>query len=293
MMFYMASKCLLVHSRFASIYAFVVLLCMSAAASSSSKTVLHNKISNDNEGYSLALLNMALAYHGDKYRLQSLPDSYSQAKQQEEIKFGGLSVMWAGTSRELEEEFRPIRIPLFKGLLGSRIFIIRHDQQHLFDNIQTLDDLKKVRLGQGATWADTAILKAAGLDVVTAQKYPNLFHMLEGGRFEAFPRGVHEPWSEVKDRKELNLAIEKGLMIVYRMPLYFFVEKGNLELAQDIEAGLESAIRDGAFDKLFFGNAMIKDVLKNANMDKRKVFYLANPYAHPQTPTERKELWYN
>lgn len=255
--------------------------------------VLHNKINNDNEGYSLGLLKTALAYHGNKYVAQPTDVSFSQTRQMEEIKFGGLSVLWAGTSRELEEELRPIRIPLFKGFLGNRIFIIRKDQQHLFNDIRTLDDLKRVRLGQGATWADTQILKAADLNVVTAHKYDSLFYMLEGGRFEAYPRGVHEPWNEIVRHKDLNLTVEKNLMLVYRMPLYFFVAPDNVSLANDIESGLNQAIADGSFDKLFYSNSMIKETLESANMAQRRVFYLDNPYAHPKTPVDRAELWYN
>lgn len=255
--------------------------------------VIHNKINNDNEGYSLNLLKLALSYHGKKYVTQPTEVSYSQTKQMEEIKFGGISVLWAGTSRELEEELQPVRIPLFKGMLGSRIFIIRHDMQHLFNDIRTLEDLKKIRLGQGTTWADTQILKAAGLNVVTAHKYDSLFYMLEGGRFDAYPRGVHEPWGEIVRHKDLRLIVEKNIMVIYRMPLYFFVGPGNMPLANDIESGLNQAIADGSFDKLFFSNKMIQETLASANMEDRIKFYLDNPYAHPKTPVDRPELWYN
>lgn len=45
--------------------------------------------------------------------------------------------------------------------------------------------------------------------------------MLDGGRFAAYPRGVHEPWSEIAGRPELELAVEKKLMLAYKMPMYF------------------------------------------------------------------------
>lgn len=272
---------------------FMGIVSLSATLHAAPIPVIHNRINNDNEGYSLNLLKLALSYHGNKYVTQPTEESYSQTKQMEEIKFGGISVLWAGTSRELEEELQPVRIPLFKGLLGSRIFIIRHDMQHLFNDIRTLEDLKKVRLGQGTTWADTQILKAADLNVVTAHKYDSLFFMLEGGRFDAYPRGVHEPWAEIIRHKDLRLIVEKNIMVIYRMPLYFFVGPGNIRLANDIESGLNQAIADGSFDQLFFSNSMIKETLKSANMDDRIKFYLDNPYAHPKTPVDRPELWYN
>lgn len=275
------------------IFLSILLASVFSLPASAQETIIHNYISNDNEGYSLGLLKIALSYYGKRYKLESTSENYSQGKQIEELKHGNLSVLWAGTSTELEDDLRPIRIPLFKGLLGSRVFIIRRDKQHLFNNIRTLEDLKRIRLGQGTTWADTAILKSADLNVVTTQKYPGLFYMLEGERFDAFPRGVHEPWSEIREHKELNLTVETGLMVVYRMPLYFFVSKENKKFARDLEQGLEKAIADGSFDDFFNSNRLVTDVLKNANMDQRRIFYIDNPFAHPKTPVDRKELWYN
>jgi len=71
-----------------------------------------------------------------------------------------INVIWRSTSEKLERELLPIRIPLRKGLLGYRIFLIRKDDQAKFSAIQSLDELKKLSVGQGASWGDVALFTA-------------------------------------------------------------------------------------------------------------------------------------
>ncbi|WP_221935054.1 transporter substrate-binding domain-containing protein [Catenovulum sediminis] len=186
----------------------------------------------------------------------------------------------------------PIRIPLFKGLLGHRIFIIRQGEQHRFSNVRSLSDLAEFKMGQGANWADTKVLNAAGLNVVTTTKYHNLFYMLEGGRFDLFPRGVHEPFAEVASRPELNLTVEEDLLLVYPLAAYFFVNSNNFKLAQAIENGLLEMIEDGSFDEFFYSNPMISQALKNAELERRKIFRISNPNMPAATPFDDKKLWF-
>ena len=117
---------------------------------------------------------------------------------------GKLSVWWAGASQERESKLKPIYLPVLKGLVGHRLFIIRHDAQSKFDNVYTLTDLKRLKAGQGRTWGDAMVLKASDIPMETATKTANLFYMLEGGRFDYFPRSAHEPWAEVQSYAALD-----------------------------------------------------------------------------------------
>lgn len=202
-----------------------------------------------------------------------------------------LDVMWGGSTSTYEDKMLPIRIPALKGLLGHRIFIIRASDQEKFNQIHSLEDLKKLDAGLGKLWGDTKVMKLADIPTVTTMKYPNLFLMLEGGRFDYFPRALHEPWVEVKSRPELNLAIEKHLMLIYPFAQYFYVEKSNKSLHDKIYKGFEMAIADGSYDKLFFNHPMIKDVLEQANLKQRTVIRIKNATMHPDTPFDRKEFW--
>lgn len=258
------------------------------------KTLKVNDSSDPNGPYAVKMIELALKHVDRKYKLVVSKEPYSQTKIMEEVSTGGLDLFWNSSNAEKEAQFRPVRICLYKGLLGNRIFIINKDNQTKFDNVKTLDDLKRLTIGQGKTWADTKILEANGLNVVKANKYESLFYMVEGGRFDAFSRGVHEPFGELANHPNLpNLTVEKGLMLVYRMPFYLFVNKDNKTLADDLENGLNRAIADGSFDQTFFSDPSVKDVLAKANMKSRRAFYLDNPTLSKETPLDRKELWFD
>lgn len=253
-----------------------------------------NDSSDPNGPYAVKMIELAIKHIDKKYKLVVTKEPYSQVKIMEEVNTGKLDAFWNSSNADKEERFAPIRIPIYKGLLGNRIFIIHKDNQSKFDNIKTLEDLKKITIGQGKTWADTKILESNGLNVVKANKYESLFLMLDGGRFDAFSRGVHEPFGELASHPHLkDLTVEKNLMLVYRMPFYLFVKKENKTLADDLEKGLNAAIADGSFDEVFFGDPSVQDVLAKANMKNRRVIHLDNPTLHKKTPLDRAELWFD
>ncbi len=262
---------------------------------SAEKIIRVNDFSDPNAAYAIKMLKLAIA-HSDKpnYQVEVIREDLTQARVNEEVRSGGLlDLCWASSDAQIESQLRPIRIPLFKGLLGYRIFIINKSNQAKFDKIQTIDDLKKLTIGQGRTWADGRILEANGFNVIKTNKYPSLFYMVEGGRFDGFPRGVHEPFSELEARPTMDLAVEKNLMVYYQMPFYLFVSPDNQALAKDLETGFERAIANGEFDKVFYGDKAIQDVMQKANMKERKVFKLENPLLSKETPVGRKELWFD
>jgi len=250
-----------------------------------------NKVAGVKEQLAVDILTLILKKTDPQATIRQHSEELNQSRLMDVIKSGDVDVMWAGVDPTLESELKPIRIPMFKGLLGHRIFIIRKDQQARFDNIKTLDDLKQLNAGQGTEWGDTQILKGADIPVITTLKYPNLFLMLEGQRFDYFPRALHEPWSEVEERPELNLTVEKNIMLVYPFAMYFFVAKDNQALHDKLYQGFEMAIADGSFDELFFNNQLIKDALNKTNIKNRTVIKIANPAMHPDTPVDRKEFW--
>lgn len=255
------------------------------------KTLRVNDSNDPNGPYTVAMIKLALEHMDNKYGLEVGHENFTQARANEEVKNGRLDMIWTTTGKETEAELEPIRIPLFKGLLGCRIFIINKDNQSKFDNINSFEDLKKLTYGQGKTWADGKILEANGLKVIKTNKYENLFFMTDGERFDAFPRGVHEPFGEIEKRPNLNLAVEKNILLIYKMDLYLYTSKDNKKLAKEFEDAFNKAIADGSFDKLFYSSPQVKDIIEKANMKNRKVFYLDNPTLSKETPLDRKELW--
>ena len=266
----------------------------SANVSAKTIEIKHNKVAGigAKEEYQFGLLKLALSYDKENsYNFVESSRFLPQITMIEQIKAGELDVAWTGTSNELEQQLMPIRIPLYKGLLGHRIFIIRQGDQARFDQINTFEQLKTFTAAQERTWADTTILRSAGIPVIGTRRYENLFYMLEGGRYDYFPRGVHEPWSEISARPHLPLTVEKHILVKYPMPAYLFVNKNNVALANKINDGLMQAIEDGSFNDYFFSNPMIKDVIAKANLTDRVMFEINNPNIPSSTPFDDKRLW--
>lgn len=268
---------------------------MSGPLFAASNTLRVNDFSDPNAAYAIKMLKLAIA-HSDNpdYKVEVSHENFTQTRTNEEVRSKGLlDVCWASSDSNIEAQLRPIRVPLFKGLLGYRIFIINKNDQTKFDKVQTLEDLKKLTIGQGRTWADGRILEANGFKVIKTNKYPSLFYMVEGSRFDGFPRGVHEPFGELESRPDMELAVEKNLMLYYRMPFYLFVSPENQTLAKDLETGFARAIANGEFDKVFYGDKAIQDVMNKTNMKNRKLFKLDNPLLSKETPVDRPELWFD
>lgn len=258
----------------------------------SAQTIIKvNEATDGNGRYAMQMVKLALSKIDARYEFKIDSSEVSQARNIADVAEGRSDLLWAATNQEMEDQLLPIRIPLYKGLLGHRIFIINPASQVRFDRVKTFADLKSFSFGQGTTWADSNILASNGLNVVRANKYQSLFYMVDGGRFDAFPRGVQEPWGELQSHPDLPLAVEKRIMLVYRMPFYLFTSKTNTKLASDLELGLNRAIADGSFDKIFLNDPMVKDVLEKAHLEQRLVFPLDNPTLPKETPVERPELW--
>lgn len=272
-----------------------LLLTLSAFVRAEELEIRVNEYTDPNSRYIIGQLKNALSKIDTKYKLTILHENLTQARTNEEVKNQGLlNLCWTTSDPQIEQELRPIRIPILKGLLGYRILIINKKNQYKFSQVKTLDDLKQFTFGQGKTWTDTKILQANGLKVITTNKYPGLFHMVDGERFDAFPRGVNEPFGELAQRPDMtDLKVEDTILLVYRMPFYLFVSRDNPKLGNDIETGLNRAIADGSFDRIFYSEPNIKDVLDKANMKNRRIFNLTNPFLTKETPLDREELWFD
>jgi len=217
--------------------------------------------------------------------------SFNRIKQ--DMLSGKLDIFWSMTSKDLEKEYIAVYIPIFRGLLGMRIPLVRSENVNMFANINAFNELKKYRAGSGKSWPDTEILEHNDIPVVKTLKYQNLFPMLEGGRFDYFPRGLHEPWQEIINNKELDLAVEKNVLIRYTAPNYYFVSKDKPELAKQLTDLLNEIIESGEFNELFFQDEAVKDALSKADVRNRTVFNIENPTLSADTPINRKELWFD
>ncbi|WP_053094191.1 ABC transporter substrate-binding protein [Cellvibrio sp. pealriver] len=164
-----------------------------------------------------------------------------------ELRAGRIDILWLGGSKERARNLLVVPIPLERGLVGYRQFIIRKSRVAEFDAINTLADLRKFKACQGAQWGDTEILRTAKLPLVTSVNYESLFKLLVAGRCDYYPRGFHQGKIELANRTDTypELMVYEPLMLYYPFAAYFYVHPRNKQLAQWLQDGLEKMIDDG------------------------------------------------
>ncbi|CDG80797.1 transporter substrate-binding domain-containing protein [Janthinobacterium agaricidamnosum] len=241
--------------------------------------------------YSLNLLRLVLKKAGSRDTVERNPLNMLQNRSVLELAMGNgkLDVIAGVTTKEREEKLLPIRIPITKGLVGWRLLLIKAGQRERLRDVRTLHDLLPFRVAQGHDWPDTVILRDNGLLVSTVAHYNSLFTMLNLDRLDYVPRSLPEIWAELDHYRGLD--IDPYLVLHYRSADYFFVNRKNTKLAETIRRGLEIAMEDGTFDKLFYEH--YGKLIKDANLEKRHVIELVNPLLPVETPVTRKELWFS
>ncbi len=215
----------------------------------------------------------------------------SQKRAFTELRMGKIiDVEWAGTNIERENEFIPIRIPLNGGLLGYRVPAIRAEDTLKFKRIEHLNDLKKFRAVQGSHWPDSDILEYSGLPITRVALFSSMYPMLKAKRIDYFPRGINEIYGEVEAFGE-NIIPYDSLMIVYKFPMYFFVNRENFYLAKRIEKGLRKAIADGSFRKHMETHPATSYLFPLSKYKDARFIEIENPFLPPETPVDDSTLW--
>lgn len=243
-------------------------------------------------GYALALLRLALDKTDSALRLEPSPSSMEQQRALLNLEHGErLDVVWSMTSIEREQRLLPVRIPLDKGLFGWRIALLPKSHAQRFKHVRNLNDLRQFSAGQGHDWPDSDILRSHDLTVRVAGSYASLFRMLRAQRFDYFPRAVIEIWDELEHAHGAQLVADSHIVLHYPTAMYFFFSRSRPELAETVRLGLEKALADGSFDRLFY--MYFADSVRRARLNQRRVITLDNPLLPSATPLQRRELWFN
>lgn len=240
--------------------------------------------------YPAVLLEQALAAAGMAVMLAPTSELIPQNRALQELgRHRRLDVLWTMTSVEREQQARPIRVPIFKGLYGWRLLLAAPEVSARLQTVQTLNELRQFSMVQGLEWPDAGILQANGLKVIVSPSYDAMFKQLRLGRADAFPRSVEEIWWEL-DRYGQGLTVVPNICLHYPAAVYYFVAPDEGELAAAIEQGLQRLRANGSFERLFL--QYHGEDLAHARLNSRHIIELANPLLSPQTPLDKPELWY-
>eukprot|EP01041_Mallomonas_annulata_P016097 gene16097-33795_t len=213
----------------------------------------HIETLDDRYDYDWLILRTALEKSAPAFgpfEMRQLDEAMSPPRVAQELTLakGRINVLARATSPAVEQQFLPIRIPIDKGLLGLRVFLVRAVDLPRFAAVRSVQDLRAMRAGQGKDWADVSILRAAGIPVVEGT-FERLYSMLMAGRFDFYSRGVDEAPRELSEAqgKYPGMTLEPSLLLEYPLPRYIFVRRDaeGERLARRITAGLESMVQDG------------------------------------------------
>ncbi|MCX4028274.1 hypothetical protein H0A36_06260 [Endozoicomonas sp. SM1973] len=228
--------------------------------------------------YEVKLFKMAIERLGLEVKLKELPEEINYGRGMKHLEKGIVDFAFFATNDELEKRFLPVKLPILNGILGLRLNLVHKDSMHAFKYIETLDDIiKRFNAGFNNHWPDHIVLIENNMPTVFHASYKSLFTMLENKRFDYFPRGINEVWTEQEANTDHapNIIVDQHIAFFYPYPVYFFVNKANVKLAERIEKGLVLMLYDGSFKKWFL--AYHQKFLERAKIDKRKIIFLKNP----------------
>lgn len=244
------------------------------------------------QSYPLQLLALALEQTGVRYELKPTSKSLTEKRSRELLRANReIQIIWRSTTRDLEAEFLPVRIPIYKGLMGLRVLLLDTENAGLLQPVEQLAELRQFIPVQGYNWPDTKVLQANGFEVTTAANLRQMYGMLQSDTANFSPRSIIEVWDEVSSPAfPASLQVEPHLALYYPSATYFFVNRKNLILANLVSSGLERALARGMFDQLFL--SVHKELMESAGIDGRTLFELENPELPESTPLHRRELWF-
>lgn len=183
-----------------------------------------------------------------------------------------------------------IPIPVDLGIVGYRVCFVGSESKNTIENIKNISELKNYSIAQGASWADSEILKYNGLNVTEVNNYLSIFNMIANNRVPLFCRGANELKFEYESNRALGLQYNESFSLFYSLPRFYHLNKNNIAAKDRIEMGINLAYADGSMKKLW-DKHFLKSV-EFLNMKSRIIFKLENPFIKT-LPDGYEKYFYN
>lgn len=245
--------------------------------------------------YYIGLLRLALAEGADGKAIPQVMagSPMEQKRVTHELMRGELvDINWMALNDERIKNLRLIPVPLDRGLMGFRRLIVHQNNNKKMHGIKTLAELAQLRACQGLDWPDTSIMRAAGLQVVEVAGFENIFQQVVARRCDYFPRGYLEVDQELAMRQKIypELVLVSQLMIYYPSSLFYFVNKGEKELAARIHSGLERLIDSGKFMAYMHSHALTHQYFPLRFTG--NLIAIPNPYLPAELGADNSRYWF-
>ncbi|MEH6448398.1 MAG: hypothetical protein V7765_06995 [Oleispira sp.] len=229
----------------------------------------------------------------DYYLVNTDHSRSSQVRKVALVQRGELDVMYAGTTIEMEEQLQPIRFPITRGLIGSRILIINNKYKKEYGEIKDINDLKKYIGILSFGWPEKEVFEAVGL-AQTEKVYNEIFESINAGSRYYFSRGILEAYSELIDKQEgmPRLMVEQNILLKYKSSVLFFINPNNKKLAKILNTGFRKGYEDGSYKEFLYNHPLIKASFEKAKIDQRMVIEIPNPFFPKETGAIPAEYWH-
>ncbi len=242
--------------------------------------------------YIVNVLQLATQKSNRKFQLNVVPiKTITASRNIRNVEQKHYDITWIHTDKEREKRLYPVRIPLFKGLIGWRLMFVHSSNAQMFENTHELSQLQEYIAGLGHDWPDLQVFQNNKLKTMTATSRNSLLLMLDGHRIDYFPRGAVEIWDEYKQIGNSSIEVDPHIALVYPTAYYFFLRNEDKHIAEIIKQGLNNAIKDGSFDNLLFKH--YGEDINKSKLATRRVFRISNPNFPVGEETENPDLWYN
>ena len=273
----------------------ILMLLLSTSSFAAPQVITYADLEGRDEStqFAYAVLKLSLEKSGVPFELKKSKREMSDARVSSQLTRGSFDVAWLGSSPKLEEKHTYVPIPITRGLLGKRVFVINGKNQSNFTAIKTLADLKKMKAGLGIGWPITTILESNSVPVNTVSKFKSLFKMVTIGRVDYLPFGANESQLFVDQFKgELpELKVENNVILnVKYYDFFFFLNKKNQRVRDLITKGFETAYQDGSYMKLFKSHPEHRSI-GSLNIKKRVSLDIDNPFATKAIKSIDQKYW--
>lgn len=197
------------------------------------------------------------------------------------LETGKVSLFWMFHSKQRDKEYIPIHINLTNNLVGRRLLFIKKSEQHLYDQVNNLNDFRQLKLvgGMGKNWYDVQVWQLNNLLYKEKEgNWSTIFtRMSIDTGINYFSRGINEIIVESRQHPELD--IEKRLALIIDRDFRFYLsKKGSKAVSQYkevISEALQIAENTGLINKLV-KKYWAKD-LEQLNFDDRIDIHLLTP----------------
>jgi len=255
----------------------LTLLCGSSAHAGERISLRIGTLGQDRHLYYTRLLEESLkaaGYEPDIVFVKDLPEPRIWSL----VAKDGLSLIWGVQTAARDHDYASTSNPLTNGLIGQRILLVKAGQEHMFAQVRTLEDFRRLGKvgGVGSTWFEAEVWRFNKLPLYAkAGDWRRLFPMVENGErgIDYLVRSTIEISKEAEDYK--GLAIEPHLILSYEGDMHFYLSPSAVRYKAIIENALAQADRSGLKKKLI-AQYLLRGT-KGLNLDKRVTLKLATP----------------